>query len=182
MNFDNIAVSGKIAVGTTTLAKNLKHILGWEHINAGFIQREYDKKHHINENRQGAASRSDKHEQEIDDMTKKTLSTKKNLIYEAWLAGFMVKDITGVLKVLVICTHEDIRIDRIVNRDNVTVEEAKKWIKQREEENIIKWKKLYGDFDFWSPKYFDIVIDTYTTGPMETLGKVLDKLGYKHKH
>jgi len=181
LKYSNIAISGKIAVGTTTLAKNLQKTLGWKHINAGFIQREYDRKHNIHENKQGAFSRPDSHEREIENMTKKLLSTEKNLIYEAWLAGFVSRDIKNVFKVLVICSHEDLRIDRVVNRENISIDEAKNWIKQREDENIRKWQKLYGKYDFWAPKYFNLIIDTYSAGPMETLGKVLDKLGYKHK-
>ncbi|KKQ01795.1 MAG: Cytidylate kinase [Candidatus Roizmanbacteria bacterium GW2011_GWA2_36_23] len=175
-----ITVSGKVAVGTSTLAKNLQHILGWKHINVGEIQRKYDRENKIHENKQGALSRSDKHEREIDSMTKKMLVGDNNIIYEAWLAGFMANNIQGVLKVLLVCSHEDIRIDRVVNRDNITVDEAKHWIKQRESENFSKWQKLYGLYDFWDPKYYDLVIDTYKTGPMETAGKVLDKLGYRN--
>jgi cytidylate kinase len=179
LKYRNITVSGKVAVGTTTLSKNLKQALGWKHINAGFIQREYDRIHHIHENKQGALSRPDDHEREVDAMTKKMLGDEKNLIYEAWLSGFMAQGIKQILKILVICSEDALRIDRVVNREKVSVDEAKYWIKQREEENIAKWKKLYGNHDFWHPKYYDLVIDTYSVGPMETLGKVLDKLGYK---
>ena len=80
---------------------------------------------------------------------------------------------------LLICSHEDIRVDRVVNRENITIEEAKNWMFQRENENVTKWKKLYGDYDFWSSKYYQLVIDTYSSGPMETLGIVLDKLGFR---
>jgi len=176
-----VTVSGKVAVGTTTLAKNLARFLDWEHINAGAIQRQYDRKHNINENKQGASSRSDNHEREMDSMTKKILSEKEKIIYEAWLSGFMAQGIPKIFKVLLICSEEAVRVDRVVNRDNISVEQAKQWIKQREDENIKKWKKLYGDHDFWNPKYYDLVIDTYRSGPLETVGKVLDKLGYKHK-
>jgi len=171
-----ITVSGKIAVGTTTLAKNLARHLGWKHINVGAIQREFDRKSGIHENMQGAKSRSDDHEKSIDDATLNMLVKDENLIYEAWLSGFMAKGVKGVLKVLLYCLHDDIRIDRVSNRDRIGITEAKKWIKQRESENVAKWKKLYGDYDFWNPKYYDLVIDTYKTGPMETMGKVLDKL------
>ncbi len=177
--YKNITVSGKVAVGTTTLSRNLQLLLGWKHINAGFIQREYDRTHNIHENMQGAASRSDEHEKSIEEMTKKMLTEQEHLIYEAWLSGFVAKEIGGVLKVLVYCSHDEVRIDRVMNRENVSIEEAKKWIKQREEENVAKWKKLYGDYNFWDPKYYDLVIDTYGCGPMETVGKVLDKLKYK---
>jgi len=176
MKYRLITIFGKIAVGTTTLTKNLIHDLNWKHINVGAIQREYDRKNKLHENKMGALFRTDEHEKEIDGMTEVMLKTKKEIIYEAWLAGFFAKNYKDVLKVLLVCSHDELRIDRVANRDNVTVEQAKDWIRKREEENIKKWKKLYGDYDFWDPKYFDLVIDTYKTGPMETLGKVLDKL------
>lgn len=177
--FRIITVSGKVATGTTTLAKNLKKELQWKYINAGEIQREYDRLHNIHENKQGALARSDDHEREIDNMTKKMLKEERDLIYEAWLAGFMAQGVEGILKVLLICSDSAVLIDRVSNRDGVTIDEAKKFLKQREEENVVKWKKLYGDYDFWDEKYYDLVIDTYSTGPMQTLGKVLDKLNFK---
>jgi len=174
-----ITVSGKIAVGTTTLTKNLRDILKWKYINAGAIQREWDRKHGINENKRGAYARSDKHEKSIEAMTKDIISKESNIIYEAWLSGFVAQKIKGILKVLIVCSNFDIKVDRVVNRDRLSIEEARKWIKQREEENIKKWQKLYGKYDFWSPEYYDLVIDTYSSGPMETVGIVLDRIGYK---
>lgn len=179
--YKNITVSGKIAVGTTTLAKSLTGILDWKYVNAGELQRMWDREHGIDEIRQGATARPDERERDIDErMTKRILQNEKNYICEGWLSGFMAQRISGVLKVLLVCSDEAIRIDRVVNRDRVTIEEAKRFIRQREEENISKWKKLYGDFDFWDPSYYDLVIDTFSSGPMQTLGKVLDKLGYKN--
>lgn len=179
--FHIVTVSGKIASGTTTLAKNLSHVLNWKYINVGDLQREFDRNHNINENKQGALSRSDEHEKSMEKMTEKMLNEESNLIYEAWLSGFVARKISRVCRVLVVCSHEDLRIDRVVNRENISVDEAKHWIKQREDENISKWKKLYGDYDFWDPKYYNMVIDTYSRGPMETLGIVLDRLGYHGK-
>ncbi|EKE15364.1 MAG: hypothetical protein ACD_12C00047G0003 [uncultured bacterium] len=179
--FRLITISGKIAVGTTTLTKNLINSLNWKHINIGAIQRKYDRKLKFQENIVGALSRSDDHEKEIDDITQQLLKTEKEIIYEGWLTGFFARSYNDILKVLLICSHDDIRVDRVANRDNVAVEEAKHWIKQRENENTEKWKRLYGEYNFWDPKYFNLIIDTYKTGPQETLGKVLDKIGYEHK-
>ncbi|KKQ23142.1 MAG: hypothetical protein US40_C0018G0013 [Candidatus Roizmanbacteria bacterium GW2011_GWC2_37_13] len=176
-----ITVSGKVAVGTTTLSKNLGHVLGWQHINFGALQREFDRKNNINENREGAMARPDEHERSIEEMGEKMLKTAKNIIYEAWLSGFLAKDYSDVFRILLVCSQDDIRVDRVTNRENISIKDAKHWIKQREEENEKKWKKLYGPHDFWDPKYFNLVIDTYKKGPMETLGKVLDKLGFRHK-
>ena len=61
-----ITVSGMIAVGTTTLTKNLVNSLGWKNINIGAIQRKYDRLNKLHENKMGALSRSDDHEKEID--------------------------------------------------------------------------------------------------------------------
>jgi len=179
LKFCNIAISGRIATGTSTLAKNLEKMLGWKRINVGDIQREFDRKRGMDEHFSGSDTRDDQWERDLEAMTKKKLSEEERLIYEAWLAGFIARDIKDVLKVLLVC-RDELRIDRLVNRDNMTVEEAKKQIESREKGNIAKWKKLYGDYDFWNPTYFDLVIDTYSSGPHETVGKVLDKLGYKN--
>ncbi len=182
LKYHAITISGKVAVGTSTLAENLRKVLDWKYINVGDIQRSYDRENKINENGQGATNRPDKHEESIDDMTKRVLAGEKNIIYEAWLAGFMAQDISGVLKVLLFCSEDAVRVDRVANRDHVSIEEAKKWLKQRENENLVKWQKLYGKHNFWDPqsKFYDLVIDTYSSGPHETVGKVLDKLGYKN--
>ncbi|QQR64247.1 hypothetical protein IPH70_01845 [Candidatus Roizmanbacteria bacterium] len=72
-----ITVSGKIAVGTTTLAKNLRAALDWKYQNAGSIQREFDRKEGRNDNESGAASRTDEHERSIEAMTEKCSKKKK---------------------------------------------------------------------------------------------------------
>ena len=177
LKYHNIAISGKVATGTSTLARNLEKTLSWKRVNVGDIQREFDRKRGMSEHFSGSDTRADDWERKLEEMTKEKLSQEKHLIYEAWLAGFVAKGIPKVLKVLLIC-DDALRIDRLVNRDKMSVEEAKKQITLREKGNIKKWKRLYGDFDFWSPTYFDLIINTYSSGSHETLGKVLDKLGF----
>ncbi|MCJ7826522.1 cytidylate kinase family protein [Patescibacteria group bacterium] len=180
LQWRNITVSGKIATGTTTLAKNLQRILGWEYINTGALQRQYDREHGGNEYERGAALRPDEHEREMEAYAQKTLTEKSHVVYEAWLSGFVAREIDGVFRVLMICSDDALRIDRVTNRDNVTIKEAKRFIHTRERENVEKWTKIYGDYNFWDPKYFHLVIDTFSSGPMESVGKVLDKIGYKN--
>lgn len=177
LKYRNITVSGGVATGTSTLAKSLAETLGWKRINAGDIQREYDRSRGMSEHFSGSDTRSDEHEQAIEAMTKQKLIKESNLVYEAWLSGFVARDIKDVLKVLLVC-DDALRIDRVVNRDKMTVAEAKKQIESREQGNLKKWKEIYGDYDFWDPKYYDLIIDTYSSGPNETVGKVLDKLGH----
>lgn len=178
-DYRNVTISGKIGVGSTTLAKKVAEILQWKYINAGALQREYDRQQGKDENLQGAAKRSDDHERAMEEQAKKVLREDEHVVYEAWLSGFVAKEIPGVLKVLVVCSKDDVRVDRVMNRENVNLETAKDYIRIRESENIEKWKELYGTDDFWNPKDYDLVVDTYSSGPLETLGKVLDALGYK---
>ena len=179
--FNKVAISGHAAVGTTTLSNNLSHELGWEYINVGKIQRAYDISLGLKEHEQGTTAHTDAHERSMDAFTKKTLLKKKNIVYEAWLAGFISREMKDILRVLVICSNFGVRVDRVSNRDNLSIKEARHFIQKREHENIIKWKNLYGDHDFWNPKYFHLIIETAKSGPMETLGIVLDKLGYNRK-
>ena len=186
--FENITISGGVAVGTSTLFNNIKPYLkpyGWEFFSGGEFMRDYaiknglfpknSKVHHK------ATVYSDDFDRQIDSDMRNRLAKEKHVVFESWLSGFIARDFKNVLRILLICSDEALRIDRVVNRDAITVEEAKLFIKEREEDNFKKWKRLYGNYNFFNPKYYQLVIDTYTAGPMETLGKVLDKLGFKHK-
>lgn len=177
-NYSNITISGGIGVGTSTLTTNLKLFLekeGWKFKSTGAFIREY-----THENVMPLATLvSDDFDREIEARATNLLENEKKWVIEAWLAGWLARDMKHVLKVLVICSENAIRVDRVVNRDNVSVDDAKKNIREREESNFTKWKRIYGEYDFFDPKYYDLIIDTYSTGQNASVGKVLDKLGYK---
>jgi len=110
-------------------------------------------------------------------MRKKLSDPEIHVAVESWIAGWNMRGFPHVLKVLLLCDTA-LRIDRIVNRDNITVTEAKRHLKVRENANFGKWKKMYHTDDFWDSKHYDLVIDTYSHGPQETLDLVLQALGY----
>jgi len=177
LHYQNITISGLICTGTSTLAAFLKEKLGWEHKNLGQLTREFAAQNNIP--LELAASQSDEFERKKDlYLCKSSLECGKEQIIEGWLSGFMAENIKDVLKVLLVCSDESVRIDRLVNRENITVEEAKNQIKTREKESLQKWSSLYQTADFWNPKFYDIVIDTYSHSREETLDAVLRKLGY----
>lgn len=175
--FDNIAISGGIGVGTTTLLRNLEPYLqpqGFTFMSMGQMIREK-----MNEFKNPLAELvSDEFDRNVEDSVFNRLRDGKKQVIEAWLSGFISRELPHTLRVLLYCSEDAIRIDRIVNREGVSIDEAKKMIKEREEVNLQKWKRLYGDYNFWDPQYYHLMIDTYSSGPMETVGKVLDKLGY----
>ena len=172
-----ITISGRVASGATTLSCGLKEVLNWRLFNGGEIYRQYARENGIPLERTDL-SRDDYH-LKLDEYIKKKLTSGKNIIVESWLAGFDAQGIKGVYKIFVNCSSNALRVDRIVNRDKLTIDQAKEHLKIREEENLKKWERLYRTRDFWNPGLYDLVIDTYKYGPTETLNLALHTLGFK---
>lgn len=180
LQYENITISGGVATGKNTLLNNLKPYLvplGWKFTSGGQILRDFTKEYV-----QPLASLVDKdfHNQ-IDERTKRLLTEEGHYVIEAWLAGFIASNLKDTLRVLLTCSNEALKVDRVVNRDRVTIDDAKKFIREREIENFKTWHKIYGEYNYWDPRYYHLVIDTYSLGPLETVGKVLDKLGYDNQ-
>lgn len=174
--FHNITISGRVASGATTLSRSLAKKLNWKLMNGGELYREYAKKNGIPLEKTNLSS--DKYHLDLDKFIKEKLVNEKQLIIESWLSGFDAQGISGVFKIFITCSNDGIRIDRLVNRDNLTIAEAIEHLKTREEENLNKWERLYKTRDFWNSKLYDLVIDTYTSGPEETLKIALAAIGY----
>ncbi len=170
----NITVSGRAASGATTLSRGLAEKLEWKLINPGEMYREYSRKNNIPLEKTTASE--DKFHLDLDNFIKDKLKKEEHLISESWLSGFDAQGILGVFKILVICPDDSVRIDRLVNRDKMTIEEAKEHLRTRQEENLKKWEKLYHTRYFWNPALYDLVIDTYKNGPTETLEIALNAL------
>lgn len=173
----NITVSGRVASGATTLSKALAQKLGWKLINGGELYRDYARKNGIPLEKTDLSE--DKYHLELDQFIKDKLKNETQLIIESWLSGFDAQGIGGVYKIFVVCSEDSVRVDRLVNREKMTIEEAKNHLKTREEENLRKWEKLYGTRDIWNPKLYDLIIDTYTNGPQQTLDLALKAIGYE---
>lgn len=185
LKYASIAISSKPGAGRSTLLRNLKSIvepMGWETFSGGDWARQFaiqsgkhkqdDPTHHK------ATDYGDEIDHQIDAAMREKLSNPDtHVAVESWIAGWNMRGLPHVFKVLLMC-DDALRIDRIVNRDNISVESAKQHLREREEVNISKWKRMYGVDDFWDPKYYDLVINTYSHGPKETLNLVLQALGY----
>lgn len=181
LKFDNITISGGVGVGTTTLMKNLEPSLsplGWKFTSTGKIFRE----HTHNDVLPSASLASDDFHRKTEERAYELLSKEKNWVIDAWLAGWVARDLPRVLRVFLLCSEESLVVDRIVNRDKITVMQAKEYIRKRFEDNMETWKRIYGDHDFFDKKYYHLIIDTYSSGQGETTRKVLNALGYPNNH
>ncbi|MBI4100779.1 AAA family ATPase [Candidatus Microgenomates bacterium] len=187
LKYRNIAISSKIGTGKTTLARHLEQALGWKRLEGGEIFWEpLRKKLNLSENE--TDRRPDEEDLKFDQALKERLNKEDHLIVETHLAGFDAQGIPGVFKILLVCEDAGkdqvaIRIDRIVNRNGTTVEEAKEHIESREKKDLEKWRRLYsqGDPDWtpFNPDYFDLVINTFNHNQEETLRLALESLGFK---
>ncbi len=186
LKYESIAISGKPGAGRTTLLQNLKKVLeplGFTFFSGGEWSRQYAIEHGLHDKEDikhhSAQIYGDEVDHQIDVAMREKLAKGGNFAVESWIAGWNMRGLKHVLKILLIC-DDALRIDRIVNRDLITVEEAKGNIRKREEENLEKWSRIYKvpPTDFWDTKYYDLVINTYSHGPQETLDIVLQALGY----
>ncbi len=185
-NIRNITISGRIATGKTTLANNLAKTLNWNVLDGGQIVRKFVKEQglHIKDTHK----RPDAFDLEFEELLKNLLKKENNYVIQSHLAGFDAQGIDGIFKILLICENDrgedkaSIRIDRLMNRDEITSDEAKEEILEREQKNLEKYRRLYADNDpewvYWDPKYYDLLVNTYSLTKQGTLDYVLEKLGF----
>ncbi len=187
LKYSSVAISGRPGAGRSTLLKNLRTYLEplqFEFFSGGDWARQFaidngkhdanDATHHV------ATDYGDDIDLQIDvAMREKISDPNVHMAIESWIAGWNARGIPHVLRVLLMC-DDALRIDRIVNRDNITVEDAKKHLRDRETANLGKWARMYKveSTDFWDPKHYDLVINTYSHSAAETLNLVLQALGY----
>ena len=199
-NYQNITVSGLPGSGSTTLLDMLREELkldGWHGFSGGEFMRAYaaekglfdnsKRKHH------DASHYEDDFDRQVDYGMREKLEQEEHWILESWLSGFMAQQVPGTLKILMICSDDAVRIDRVVNRDQISVKEAKQHIMGRYKTNLETWSRLYVQewqewvvgtgtlsaeepIDFWHPDLYDLVIDTYSSTKKETKKMVLDAL------
>lgn len=185
-----ITVSGRIASGSTTLAKKLAHALVWKRIEGGEIFWEAVRtKLGLEEKDTGL--RPDEEDLAFEAMQKEILEKREQMVVESKLAGFVAKDLPDVFRVLVTCVdpqgvdQTNIRIDRLVNREELSIAQAKEEVLVREQSDVEKWRRLYApdepEWTFWDKKYYNLVINTYTHDPEESLALVLEAVAKEKK-
>lgn len=201
LKYKNITISGLPGAGSSTLGRGLAKVLGWEYFSGGDFMRAYAVENGLFDAKSAVHHKAtvygDEFDKQVDFGMRDWLKKKQAKILESWLSGFVAQGIKGTLKVLIFCSEDRIRVDRLVNRDGVSVEEAKEHIFTREEENLKKWTRLYkkqwqewvkkeyqgarrGEWlDFYQPKLYDLAIDTLSHDRKAVLNTVLEKLGYK---
>lgn len=200
--YKNITISGLPGSGSTTLLRMLKEnenlkFAGWTGFSGGEFMRAYAKEKGLFEERGGlhhdASHYEDEFDRTVDMGIREKVTQESGWIIESWLSGFMAQGVAGTLKILMKCSDKAVKVDRIVNRDRVTADEAIQNMHDRYVANLTKWQRLYSaewnewlvktgkvkqsdPIDFWREDLYDVVIDTYSVNQKEVLQTVIDAI------
>lgn len=195
--YKNISISGLPGAGSTTLGKHLAKHLNFQYYSGGDFMRAYaiakgyfDPKQSVHHS---ATAYPDDFDRQCDYGVREKMQKQRGSVYESWLSGFLAQQVEGTFKILVYCSDDAIRVDRIANRDDITIAEAKEHIFTREQKNLDKWKEMYKSeweqwvvkpgtlahsepIYFWRSELYDLAIDTYRLGKEETLEYVIKSI------
>lgn len=166
-SYINIALSGDVGTGTTTLGRNLANSLGWRHVNAGDYFRAWHKEHGIPlENTHDVPPEVDR---ELDERFARDMRSVAQTVFESHLAGWLARDQAKTYKILCIADPA-VTMPRIAAREGLTVDEVTDISALRSQRLNQKFLDLYGVEFPYDPSYFDLTIDTTHL----SVGEVLD--------
>ena len=172
-----VTVSGSASSGKSTGAKVIAEKFGLEYISAGRIFREIAVERGVPIEKFSAVREADV-DYEID---KRNLlhAMKGDCVLDGRLTGWAAGKWADV-KIYYDCNLL-IKAERIAKRDGITIEEAKKIIEERDEEDNKKYMSLYG-INLFDQSIYEIIInnDNLTlkqamTVPIELVKKFLKK-------
>lgn len=164
-----IAISGLPGSGKSTYAKLISEYFNLRLISVGNIFRKIAEKHALDlTSFHKLAETYHEFDIEVDNIAREE-AKKGNVVIEGHLACWTLKDLANI-KIFLYAPLEE-RIRRIMRRDNISYEQAKKDILFREESNKKRFKEIYG-YDLDSLKDIDLLLNTSLFN-VENVSKIL---------
>ena len=174
-----IAVSGPHGSGKSTAARNVAEILGYEYISAGELFRDMAEKQDMNlEEFSKQAELKEEIDRYIDNKTLELGKTRDNIVIDAQLGGWMLKDVADML--VYITAPFDVRVQRIAQRENKQIETIIKETKTREESEKGRYQKLY-KIDITDLTIYDLIINSDRFNVTECVEIILTAYNKKNK-
>jgi cytidylate kinase len=172
----SITISGMPGSGKSTVAELLKDKLGLRYVYSGMIFRETAKKYNMTLEEFGKyCEKNSKIDKELDDRQLEILR-EGDVILEGRLSGwFAHRNKIPAFKVSLVADL-DTRAQRIVKREEGSIEKRKKEILERERSEFLRYKKYY-KIDIKDNSIYDLVIDTKDKTPQEIVDIIIEKLG-----
>ncbi len=151
-----LTISGLPGSGTTTVSRLLSVKYDIEMISAGEVFRSLAKEYDMTLAEFGELAESDDSiDLKIDERQKEIANTRDNIILEGRLAGHMAEKAMKIW----IKASVDVRVGRIVARENGSFEDKLSETIEREASESIRYKAIY-DIDINDLSVYDIVIDS----------------------
>ncbi|MFW5984028.1 MAG: (d)CMP kinase [Halobacteria archaeon] len=152
-----VTVSGLPGSGTTTLAEALSSRFDLEHVSSGDVFRAMARERGVSLAEFGRIAEKDPEiDREIDERQREIARERDDLVLEGRLSGWMVED--ADLRVW-LSAPLDVRAERVADREEQTVEEARDEIEEREESEAKRYREIHG-IDIGDLSVYDLVIDT----------------------
>lgn len=169
-----ITISGTPGSGKSTVAELLEKQLDIPYIYSGMIFRSLAEKHGMSLADFGRYCEEDEQvDRELDDKQVELLK-KGNVILEGRLAGWLAfKNQINALKVM-IDAPVLVRAERIVQREQGTVEDQKRIMIQREKSEKKRYLNYY-DIDVSDTSIYDLVIDSSDKTPDEIVDIIIKR-------
>ena len=167
----SIAVSGKCSTGKTTLCENIANIIHWKHIDIGSEFKRLSKEYNLTIEKFG--SLPDAILRSIDDRLKERMNKEYGIIWDSRLSCYLAKDNPHIFKVYCYVDLKT-RINRTMQRDNISFDEANIKINLRDKEELNVFRRLYNLDNFYSKKWINYKIDTSKDDPITLAKKVIE--------
>lgn len=167
-----ITIFGLAGTGTSSVGKALAEKLGYKFKSSGNIFREQAKEKGLSIYEYDELVRSDvKYDIELDNLVGKFGEDNNNFIFESRLAWFFIPD---SIKIKLIC-DEEVTFERISDRENISIEEAKEKTIKRAKTLEERYAKVYPHIKY-PPKdeVFDLIIDNTNMSVEEEVEKVIN--------
>ncbi|MDP7244090.1 MAG: cytidylate kinase family protein [Flavobacteriales bacterium] len=170
-----ITISGKAGSGKSTIAKQLAKKLKLKHYSIGDLMRQIAKDKNISLMELSKLAEKDN---SIDlELDKKNIELREenNFVIDGRLTAYFSP--YAELKVFLDCDDE-VRADRILKDErkdekSKNIKESTKKIKQREQSERKRYKKLY-NVDYCDKKLYNLIIDTTNLSIKEVVEKIIE--------
>lgn len=169
-----ITVSGPAGSGKSTLAASLADGLGFEHVSGGDVFRDLAAERGLTAlelNRQ--AETDDTIDRELDRRLRSIARERDDVVLESRLAGWMAGEYADFR--LWLDAPPAVRVARIADREDKTVETARRETDARAESEALRYREYY-NIDIENLTIYDLVINTARWSPSGVRSLVLSAI------
>lgn len=152
-----VTVGGPHGTGKSTYARAIAEAFRLRYVSAGQLFRDLAKERGVSLEAFSQMAAEDAAIDKVIDERTSAEGEKGNVVIDAQLGAWMVKQL-GAVKVLIVAS-DDVRFRRIAARDGISVAEARKLTLAREAIQRERYKKYYG-IDVTDQSIYDVKIDT----------------------